>query len=477
LNKGIIIKLFMLALLLRLLPVLLAPSLPIALDDMFQYDMLAKSLASDNGFKWYNEEDLSLIAKHIDVDWKTNQSYSPAGIETSFRAPAYPFFLSIIYRIFGLENRHFFARIIQTFLGASLAPLTFLLFLQIYPENLKGAKLAGTILAMYPMLIFYPLALATENLFFPLFNLSLYLVTLAINHKRNKYFMMAGISIGLTALTRSVVLAILPLFFIWLVWQKFNWKKILIFFGAFTLVIIPWIMRNSRLHNSFMLIESSLGYNLYLGYHPEGEGSFIFGPSLDLLPYLDDAARNEAGIEGFKTFVSDNPSRVPQLIVNKFKAFFGLEKKSIAYFYSNNLFGFIPPPRLLLAFGILVFPFIVITLFSFFSLPFLDWKNQLFQSISIFLIGYLIPHLLILAEPRFHLALVPIIAIFASHWWYIAWNNPTKVFNKANKQKIIIGSLTALLMITVWGTELVRDTEKLTILFGPEGNVSRMNYE
>ena len=41
----------MIALILRLIPVILARGLGIGLDDMFQYDMLARSLAAGNGFR------------------------------------------------------------------------------------------------------------------------------------------------------------------------------------------------------------------------------------------------------------------------------------------------------------------------------------------------------------------------------------------------------------------------------------------
>ena len=54
-------RIFFLALVLRLIPVLLTRSLGIGLDDMFQYDMLARSLASGNGYRWYAYEDLKKL--------------------------------------------------------------------------------------------------------------------------------------------------------------------------------------------------------------------------------------------------------------------------------------------------------------------------------------------------------------------------------------------------------------------------------
>ena len=41
---------------------LLSYNLAIGLDDMFQYDMLARSLSTGHGFRWYAQDDLKLIA-------------------------------------------------------------------------------------------------------------------------------------------------------------------------------------------------------------------------------------------------------------------------------------------------------------------------------------------------------------------------------------------------------------------------------
>jgi len=41
------------------------------------------------------------------------------------------------------------------------------------------------------------------------------------------------------------------------------------------LTIAPWLIRNSLLHHKLTGIELD-GYNLYLGYHPKGNGSIVW---------------------------------------------------------------------------------------------------------------------------------------------------------------------------------------------------------
>ena len=76
----------MIALVLRLIPVILARPLGIGLDDMFQYDMLARSLASGNGFRWYMLADQASIAPYLHLDIAT-LNLDPRGMLTTFHAP------------------------------------------------------------------------------------------------------------------------------------------------------------------------------------------------------------------------------------------------------------------------------------------------------------------------------------------------------------------------------------------------------
>ena len=127
-HKSFALRIFIVALILRLIPVIAARGLGIGLDDMFQYDMLARSLASGNGFRWYAQQDLNQLAPFVHFDLASVKEYDPVrGIPTSFRAPLYPTFLAIVYFFSGSGfSRFFAARLAQAiFLGAPLAPLTY----------------------------------------------------------------------------------------------------------------------------------------------------------------------------------------------------------------------------------------------------------------------------------------------------------------------------------------------------------------
>src|SRR5688572_20411515 len=137
--KSFAFRIYIVALVLRLIPVILTRGLGIGLDDMFQYDMLARSLATGNGFRWYAQEDLNQLAAFVDFDLSSVREYdSERGIHTSFRAPLYPAFLAIVYFFSGTDfSRFFAARLAQAvLLGAPLAPLTYSVAKRLFPVSL-----------------------------------------------------------------------------------------------------------------------------------------------------------------------------------------------------------------------------------------------------------------------------------------------------------------------------------------------------
>ncbi len=491
--KSFAFKIYLIALILRVIPVLAARGLGIGLDDMFQYDMLARSLAQGNGFRWYAEADLNQLTSYVDFDLSTARDYDPLlGVTTSFRAPLYPAFLAVVYFFNGIDfSRFFAARLAQAvFLGAPLAPLTYWVAKRLFPlpsgdreaprrggrvRGESASRVAAWLVAAYPLLLVYPLGLGTENPFFVLLLASFFFLLSSIERPTTFNYFASGVFLGLTALTRSVILAFALAAFCLLFYL--HGKRAFLTILSFSLVIAPWIIRNSLLHHKLTGIETSMGYNLYLGYHPQGNGSFVFGPSLDLLTILDDAERDRIGTEQAMEFIQAQPERFIPLAINRLGFFFGLEKRVLMYFYGNNLIGFIPLPILLTISAILLLPFVVISMSAALSLPLLR-RAPGHILLGLLFVGYVTPHVFILAEDRFHLALVPYLAILAAQFWANGFGALMARWRESRTGRIlfILSILLVALLVTNWGLELVRDWDKITQLLGPTGNQSHFPY-
>jgi len=469
-------RIFFLALIARLIPVLLTSNLGIGLDDMFQYDMLARSIESGNGYRWYAQEDFYLAQQYIDFDMSLVE-YDPRGILTSFRPPLYPAFLALVYFIFGVGAKRFFVtRIIQAFMGAAIAPLTYLVAKAVIPLKSKWSRAAAWIVTLYPMLVIYPLSLATENLFYLLIIGSLWVLLIAGKERKWYQFALAGILLGLTCLTRSVamVFAGTVVFWAWFILKERKFALIILLLVS--IVTLPWMLRNTFLHHKLTGIESALGYDLYVGYHPEGTGTFQYGISLDLIPYLDDGLRDKIGQNQAIEFIKANPERIPYLIIRKLGYFWGLERRALTYFYSNNFFGPIPNILLMIISFVFLTPFVIVSLSAAIGLSLMKW-DRTNVIVGLLLVGYLLPHVFILAEDRFHLTLIPILAMAAVTGWGSGWPEIKRRWKTRNgKIALIIAILISLLLIANWTIELFRDREMIELLFGVNGNTTYFPY-
>ena len=486
------LRIFLIALIVRLVPVVVMRDIGIGLDDMYQYDMLARSIASGNGYRWYAETDLPTVLPYLKLDL-ASVNYDPRGVLTSFRPPLYPAFLAVVYLIFGAgAHRFYFARIIQAILGAFLAPMTFSLSLKLFQNRDSAARISAWIITLYPMLVVYPLSLATENLFFLLFLSSIISLlkakeSLKFTNMRqgsfgvffDKYgwFILSGLLLGLTCLTRSVaqVFALLAIAWVWL-FLKERGKAVIVLLTT-GLVVVPWIVRNSILYKSFTGIETALGYDLYLGYHPNGTGTFQYPQSLDLMTIVNDAQRDKVGIQDTIGFMKADPGRVVYLFYRRVGYFFGLERRALTYFYSNDYFSNFPAPILGGIFVLFCLPFIIIAVSGTASLPMITWQKGTWL-MGLFFIGYTVPHLLIISEDRFHLAIVPLLAILTAQLWLGDHLTIRQQWVKSNAIKLglILAFVAILLLLSNWGLELWRDVDKLALLFGPNGNQTYFSY-
>jgi hypothetical protein len=242
---------------------------------------------------------------------------------------------------------------------------------------------------------------------------------------------------------------------------------------SFILTVAPWIVRNSLLHHKLTGIETSLGYNLYLGYHPEGNGSFVFGPSLDLLAIMDDAERDSVGTQKALEFIRAELGRFVPLAFNRLGFFFGLEKRVLMYFYSNNILGYIPAPWLLLISAILLLPFVFLCIFAVIGFIALERSPQK-TLLSLLFLGYILPHVLILSEDRFHLALIPYFTILAAY--AIILIREGRLANVTTRSSLILAVLIILFLFANWGLELGRDADKIAAILGPNGNQTHFPY-
>lgn len=183
---------------------------------------------------------------------------------TNFRTPIYPFWLLIIYLIFGSFKP-------AIFIGAAIfafsAPLVYLIAKEIFSE--KIALIGAVLFAVEPWTLFQSGFLVAEQIFIPVFLLSVYLFCQYLKLNNPHYLYWASFSLGMTALIRPITLFFISIF-IFLTFllelktsvkSAFKYSALSLF--VFILVLSPWLIRNKIILNTWQ-ISSISNVNLYI---------------------------------------------------------------------------------------------------------------------------------------------------------------------------------------------------------------------
>ena len=118
------------------------------------------------------------------------------------------------------------------------------------------------------------------------------------------------------------------------------------------------------------------------------------------------------------SFIRQNPLEAARRAVVRLVRFVGIEGREFFYFYTNNLLGPIAQPWLVGLILLLILPWAFTLILGAAGL-WLTWfrESKLVWLVGLYLVSYLLPHVAIIAEPRFHLTWVPVLMPFAVYGW------------------------------------------------------------
>ena len=289
--------------------------------DAKKYEEIGWNIASGRGFS---------------LTWEGNRILPTAQVV----GPLYPLFIALVYKVAGHQPDA--VRLLQCFLGVLVCLVLYELGRLLFDSNI-GLLVAG-FGAVYPLLIRHsyfggPVFLMTENLF----ALLLFLSVLALVHvQRYPTFsnqLVAGLCLGLSALTRASILAFPVALFIWLgLLRRWSWLVVLRMVGTVTiwmlLVIAPWTWRNYQVFHQVVPISTLGGSPLWDGNNPLARGGDA--PAVPLPKHLtglspgqswkyqyprDEVILDRLCYQASWEALAANPRRVPWLMGKKVLVF------------------------------------------------------------------------------------------------------------------------------------------------------------
>jgi 4-amino-4-deoxy-L-arabinose transferase-like glycosyltransferase len=190
-----------------------------------------------------------------------------------FRAPLYPWFLGICFRVFGED--YLVPRVLQSAMGALGCGLVFLIGRRLFgrPTGALAAAVAAT--CWLPIYFEAELLITALAVFLDL--IFLWLLLRAGDTGTRGAFFVSGLAMGVSAIARPNILLFGPFVCAWIAlsigWKSGKaWLRASLFALACLLPILPIAIRNHVDGNDRVLISSQGGVNFYIGNNPDSDG-------------------------------------------------------------------------------------------------------------------------------------------------------------------------------------------------------------
>jgi 4-amino-4-deoxy-L-arabinose transferase-like glycosyltransferase len=374
-------------------------------EDEQQYTRIAENVVAGTGFSW------------------------AVGQPTSIRPPLYPGLLAATWTLLGTTSFQA-VRAIQILLSLATAALVFVLGRSAWNDRVGAAGAA--ICWLYPSLIFYDSLILTETLFtFLLIAFVAATVTL-VKTPRALAAIACGATLGLAALTRSVLWP-LPLILcpglLLLIDVRLARRVALaaVVFVAYAVVVAPWAIRNTRLQGVVTVVDTMSGMNLRMGnyeFTPDdrmwdavsltGEKNWVHGITNDLgTGNITEGQKDKWAQRKAIEYIKAHPLETLRRSLIKFADFWGLERE----FMAGVQQGMYSPPAWfsVLASAAILLAYALIAVAGAAGIWIASPRDMRLHVILLMPVVVLVgAHAIAFGHSRYHLPLIPILGLYAS---------------------------------------------------------------
>ena len=393
---------------------------------------------------------------------QTGSYMTTSGELSSLRPPLYPLVVAGVYFLAGEGNF-----VAVALLQAAISLVTMVVVHRMAAQ-LAGPWVGLTAAAMfgfYPSHLAFNALLLSETLFSCLFLVAVWASLRLVQGPRIGAAVLLGLALGFGALTRSILWTCAPPLLLYLlVASQSPWRLRIRDLGVtallFAVVLAPWAWRNTRVHQTFTLVDVMGGRNVMMGNYEhtplERSWATVTDVTGDRAWYRVLAESQPDGLNGLTQgqidklamkygirYFFSHPVQTLQRCVVRFFNFWQLDRTIVAGL-QQGLWGDVPKWGLATAVVVFSGSYVVLILgaiFGFFASRF-PWRVQLLMLLWIALPCAI--HTIAFAHSRYHQPLVPILAIYAAVA-LAAWRWPDQWSpQRAWWPTLILGSLLAL---------------------------------
>lgn len=385
-------------------------------------------LFQGHGLTIWDERDYDKLATSIT---ERGEFAYESGRPVAIRPPLYPALVAVLYGAFGLHSYQA-VRLCQILLSLGTLLLVYDLGARLFCKRI-GLWAAGWY-ALYPSLILYCGLILTETLFTFLLVLFLWMLSRAVDHGSWRRLLIAGVILGLAALTRSVLwlfsvpLGLLLLFY----WPGSVVRRITaaaVLAIAFAMTLAPWAIRNTLLEDTFVAVDTMGGRNLMMGNYEhtpfarawatiaiEGDDSWhrVLHRKHPEAAIMSQGQIDKLALREGILYAANHPWLTLQRDLVKLVAFWGLERELVAG-VTHESFGKWSAPATV-AFALVVMGAYAATiLLVVFGVLLVPANNRFLLILIVTTVAYVCAlHTLSFGHSRYHLPLMPLLFPFAA---------------------------------------------------------------
>ena len=202
------------------------------------------------------------------------------GTDVFYQAPLYPYFLGVLYKIFGHSLGT--VRVIQAVVGAGSCALLGLAGHRFF--SVRVGAIAGFALAAYAPAIFFDALIQKSVLDLFFITLSLWLAGRLLDTPRSgRDWLALGLAMGGMSLTRENALVFVAVIVAWALLRssprpvlslQTRLGFVATFFIGLAIVLLPVAVRNYAVGGGFYLTTSQFGPNFFIGNNSQADGTY-----------------------------------------------------------------------------------------------------------------------------------------------------------------------------------------------------------
>jgi hypothetical protein len=326
---------------------------------------------------------------------------------------------------------------------------------------------------LYPTSIFLNFTILGETLFTLLLVTFVLFAVMLVERPGARIAVACGVALGLGALTRSVLWPV-PLLFCPLIVllvpgtipRKLTMAVLVL--AGYALVVGPWAVRNTRLQGVVTIVDTMGGMNLRMGNYehtPEdrmwdavslkGEKNWVYALT------QEPAGSRPVGrdfTEGMKDkwaqgkaleYIRTHPGTTIRRAAIKLADFWGLERSFIAGVQQ----GLYNPPQgfAILAAVLILSSYAIVTLSAATAIWLMTPAWRLHVLLLLPVVVVMGVHAIVFGHPRYHVPLVPILAVYAAALWHAG---PVRIWRLQRPAVAVAAALSVLLLISAWARQI-----------------------